>query len=157
MNIWQYSLKIASLCAVATVSLACVSAIAQGCPGKKAQFLESSPLSSTGNGSGTTAARPGFDDNETDSSGLLKSDRSATGEAWKLVAILLATTGLGSTVFLVYKAWASRKLTPTTPVTHPKLEHPELQLTDLPKEALPNMAYADLRVRDWQREVVLTR
>lgn len=157
MNIWQYSLKIASLCAVATVSLACVSAIAQGCPGKKAQFLESSPLNSTANSGGTNAVRPEFDQNKTDSDNLLTSDTSATGDTWKFAAITVAATGIGSIAFLGYKAWVAKKSVSTGIISHPELEHPELQLTDLPKEALPNMAYSDLRLTDWQREVVLTR
>ena len=145
----------ASLFAVTTVSLVSVSAIAQGCPGKKAQFPESSPVSTT-NPSGTSnVIRPETDQGTSRTGLTLNSDITATGEkSWKYAAIAVATVAGGSMAFLAYRAWVSRKLSPVHTM-HPELEHPELQLTALPKEALAETSQLGDQATDL--EATLTR
>jgi len=76
---------------------------------------------------------------------------NASDQSRSIVAIAVALIAGGSTAFLAYKAWATRKSANPANPSHPHLEHPELELTDLPKEALPQ------RSELVEREVALTR
>jgi hypothetical protein len=141
---------------VTAVSLVSVSAIAQDCSGKKAQFPADSSASTT-NPSGTSnVIRPELDRSTNRTGPTLNSDISATGEkTWKYAAIAVATVAGGSLAFLAYKASISRKLSIVSTVTHPEWEHPELKLTDLPKEALPERNQLEAKAADL--EVLLIR
>lgn len=158
MNTLRYSLSIASLVAATTVGLVGLSVNAQGCPGKKAQDSGSYWVNSTDRSGDSQAMRPESDQKTSDAGIVLPSSDSSPGEkTWQMAAIVLAMLAGGSLSFLGYKTWVSRKSTPTTISIHPELEHPELQLTNLPREAFPQLSYSDLSSPSWQREPVSTR
>lgn len=59
---------------------------------------------------------------------------------------------------MVYRArFAHSKVRSETPMLHPELEHPELLLISLPKEALPAVANLNSSLATSGREAVLTR
>jgi len=151
MNPFRHSFNIASLFAVATVGLVSFAAISQECAGKKFQSSETSFQSTPDRDSNSGTVRAEFDRDSNFVNNAFQSDASTdVGKTWKLVAIALAVVGGSSTAFLAYKAWASRQ-SALTPITqHPELEHPELLLTQLPREALPEVQSDQESVRSEQ-------
>ncbi|MDX2240488.1 MAG: hypothetical protein NW224_07385 [Leptolyngbyaceae cyanobacterium bins.302] len=158
MNTSRCSLHVALIAALAAVGLVGLSVNAQGCPGKKAQDSGSYWVDSTDRNGDSQAIRPESDQKTSDAGIVLPSDHSSTGEkTWQMAAIGLAILAGSSLSFLGYRTWVSRKSTPVTPAIHPELDHPELQLTNLPKEAFPQLSYSDFNSPDWQPELVSTR
>jgi hypothetical protein len=137
MNTLRRSLNIASLFAVATAGLIGFAAIAQDCAGKKAQYGDSTPQTVTDRNPTSSAARTELDRNGNSINSSFSATTSTQGhKSWKLAAIALAALGGGSTVFLAYRSWAAKQTVAASISQPPELEHPELQLTTVPSEAL---------------------
>lgn len=140
MNTLRSSLNVASLFAIVTVGLVGFAAIAQDCAGKKLQSSETSFQNTPAQTNGGGSVRAELNQNGDATGSSVKFDASTDGEkAWKLAAIALTAVAGGSTAFLAYKAWNVRKTAPSPVAHHPELEHPELLLTGIPKEALAAM------------------
>lgn len=137
MNTLRRPLNIASLFAVATVGLIGFAAIAQDCAGKKAQYADPTTQTLTNPNSTSGTVRSDLDRNGNSMNLSGQADTSTnSSKTWKLAAIALAAIGVGSTAFLAYKSWAAKKSVAAPVNQHPELEHPELLLTTVPKEAL---------------------
>ncbi|EKQ71321.1 hypothetical protein OsccyDRAFT_0187 [Leptolyngbyaceae cyanobacterium JSC-12] len=150
------SLKIIPLAIAASFSLMCASALAQECSLSKPKSPELSSSQSLSGKDQSNSIRSNSDQTA-DSATALKSDASGKPGPWAIAAIAAVTVAGGSAA-LVYRArLACIKTSSHSSALHPALEHPELLLTELPSEALPELSNVDSSLASPKREGVLTR
>jgi len=153
MNILRYSVSVIPLAVVTIASSVLLSAFAQGCPGKKLLGSDPTTTTPTTNPSQTTMVQPGSERDANQRSQFNAATSTEGEQARKVAATIVAIVAGSSTAFLAYKAWTSRKRVYSAILDQPKLEHPELELADLPQEALPQSS----ELLNIEREAVLTR
>ncbi len=140
----------------------CASALAQECSLSKPKSPELSSSQSLSGKDQSNSIRSNSDQTA-DSATTLKSDASGKlGPCGKLgpwaIAAIAAVTVAGGSAALVYRArLACIKTSSHSSALHPALEHPELLLTELPSEALPELSNVDSSPASPKREGVLTR
>ncbi|MBF2027091.1 MAG: hypothetical protein IGS48_10045 [Oscillatoriales cyanobacterium C42_A2020_001] len=126
---------------------------AQGCPRSEYKSPEATTLQNPSGSSQANTVRPNADQKTSDSTIAAGVDQLRT-----IAAIAVTLLAGGSLAALAYKLrLANHKFNREFSGLHPELEHPELLLTDLPKEALPEHIYLVDDSVIGKREAILTR
>lgn len=154
MNSLCRLLKAAPLVLVTVIGSVYAPTFAQGCPRSEYKSLEATTtLQNPSDGGQANTIRPNADQKASDSTIAAGVDHPRT-----IAAIAVALLAGGSLAALAYKLrLASHKSNSQTSGLHPELEHPELLLADLPKEALPDQIHLIDDSVHVKREAVLSR